>query len=488
MVAICKRTQSKKGTTDTTLPELPLPYYSLEKGSCCCPRADRILSMEDCNEALEHWSGAIAWKGDVVEVPGGCSFRSQQAPRGHWNDNQEGGQARADMVAICRKPATTTSTTFIVVVHDDLPTLPDPFYHLQNGSWGCAKVDRIQTKAECDTVLGHWDAKVEEEVSSVSVPGGCTLKVGAGASKTNNKGTWNTYQPGGARADMVPVCRGHPLPTHPLDSESAQEEGFPEIDYIWKPEEIGDQTKFNNFKGEAEKYIPGGMTVVRLQHGVNANLWPGSGQYPKVEKWCAELTPNPAHGAVGEKWWRRENYQIGSAAITQDGTTLMPGVIEHIGVSLSHFSTWMDGRSRSLPAMVVAEAGSGPWSSFHQSAGFAEDFKYIVPLVAREAPENWHIVMLDKCKKFVTGGSVKTLWKSDKNKLQHDYNVFKWIGASAGAGLYLVSNRFLQQVPNMTYWNGLGKVDSYLDFLCSGGNGHGLDCYSICSQGAPHWG
>merc|ERR1712190_521621 len=61
---------------------------------------------------------------------------------------------------------------------------------------------------------------------------------------------------------------------------------------------------------------------------------------------------------------------------------------------------------------------------------------------------------------------------------QYPYEIYKWTGEGvAGLALYMVSNRFLNQVPQMIHDYGFDMVDAYINKLC---NLKGpLKCYSV---------
>jgi len=237
---------------------------------------------------------------------------------------------------------------------------------------------------------------------------------------------------------------------------------------------------------QAELWIPGGVGKLRHVHGVNPRLWPSAGNYDEVERWCATLEPNADRGAKGERWWRTQQREMQYAWVTVNGTPATPPhIMHHVGCSLSHFVTWMDARSRNVPYLIVAESDGTPmW--FSHFSGFVEDFQYVVAELVQlsgNATEDWDMVMLDKCRHGAEGRPVQTLHR--RGRMKSDYHLYNWTGVGlAGATLYLVSDRFLAQVPQMVHDHGLFMVDAYLDERCQ----DNLKCFSVCATSEPYWG
>jgi len=89
-------------------------YYTLEEGTCCCPKGQLIETKAECELALQSLytgkNASIHWEGDTKIIPGGCSWRNykhhdgRDHGRGHWNE-EKAGSARFDQVPICKARA-----------------------------------------------------------------------------------------------------------------------------------------------------------------------------------------------------------------------------------------------------------------------------------------------------------------------------------------------------------------------------------------------
>jgi len=176
-------------------------------------------------------------------------------------------------------------------------------------------------------------------------------------------------------------------------------------------------------------------------------------------------------------WWALRNLKY--AEVDRHGRTTCEryGNCHHVGCGLSHFVTWMDARQRGLEAILVAESDGFP-SRFRQFAsGDLRDYGALVPALLEEAPHG-HMIQLDKGTFGVKRGRRpdKTI---RRRGWRNDYDIYRWTGEGvAGLALYLVSWRFLEQVPGMIHDHGFDMVDAYLDWRCSEDKGD-LQCYSV---------
>jgi len=87
-------------------------YYKMERGSCCCPEANRIDTEAECLKAilsLNLNTSTNMWEGTNAFIPGQCSWKKYGAAgqsgnrgNGHWNKLAGSGKARSDLAPICK--------------------------------------------------------------------------------------------------------------------------------------------------------------------------------------------------------------------------------------------------------------------------------------------------------------------------------------------------------------------------------------------------
>mmetsp|Transcript_86654 Transcript_86654/g.280557 ORF Transcript_86654/g.280557 Transcript_86654/m.280557 type:complete len:511 (+) Transcript_86654:112-1644(+) len=259
---------------------------------------------------------------------------------------------------------------------------------------------------------------------------------------------------------------------------------FPEIDYIYVPEFEKDRHRAQRMQEELDESVRRGRHAIRLVEGVNPALWPGKGRRDAVERFGKQLWLTEGGGDSTHSWWSRRNLRY--AEIDSRGRTTCEshGDCHHVGCGLSHLITWMDARQRGLPAIVVAESDGFP-SRFQQfTGGDMHDFDSVIPALLEEAPKGWHFIQLDKGTFGVRPGLGPTKTMS-RDGWSHAYDIYRWTGRGvAGLALYMVSARFLEQVPRMLHKHAFDMVDAYMDLRCEEDGGD-LQCYSIKAVTRP---
>merc|ERR1719273_164081 len=127
-------------TSSPTVTAVTASYYTMIRGSCCCPVEDRISSRDECYAALNSLELNVdtLWEGNENIIPGQCSWRGHQGQNIHWNQFSEAGIARGDMTPVCR---TSVSTVW---VYQGLNTCGD-----QIGASDYASIGRDHTVESC---------------------------------------------------------------------------------------------------------------------------------------------------------------------------------------------------------------------------------------------------------------------------------------------------------------------------------------------------
>jgi len=250
---------------------------------------------------------------------------------------------------------------------------------------------------------------------------------------------------------------------------------FPEVNYIYVPESLNDIRRLKQMREEMDRYVNGGSQLLRLVEGVYPALWPESGRYDVVER-LGRTLPRRKEKDLDQPWKWPTSRNLVYALVDSKGHSTCTHYrnCHHVGCGLSHFRTWMEARQRGLRAILIAESDGLP-SRFQLSGGDAHDFAGIVPLLLQQAPKDWHLIQLDKGTFGVKLGShpVKRLQQANWNR---PYILYRWTGEGvAGLALYLVSWRFLEQVPQMIHEHGFDMVDAYIDWRCN----NSLKCYSV---------
>jgi len=251
---------------------------------------------------------------------------------------------------------------------------------------------------------------------------------------------------------------------------------FPEVNYIYVPESTHDIRRLKRMRDEMDRYVNGGSQLLRLVEGVYPALWPKSGRYDVVERLGRTLPRREQKDLDSPRKWPSSRNLL-YATVDSNGRSTCPHYknCHHVGCGLSHFRTWMEARQRGLRAILIAESDGFP-SRFQQlSGGDAQDFAGIVSMLLQQAPEDWHLIQLDKGTFGVKLGRhpMKRLKQAHWSR---PYDVYRWTGEGvAGLALYLVSRRFLEQVPRMIHDHGFDMVDAYIDLRCNSS----LNCYSI---------
>lgn len=212
-----------------------------------------------------------------------------------------------------------------------------------------------------------------------------------------------------------------------------------------------------------------------------------------ADAWSPELPGPEGHQIhlrgddVERPWWEEVNLNIAKVG---PGDTFWRGENSwpehHAGCGLSHLITWLDALGRGVSNMVVLESDGFPSELENKDVGGnASDWADIVAALPSQAPEGWHLIMLDK---GLFGAkpnpkSVATIRPASGGG-RRAYELIPWGGSNvAGIAQYMVSRAFLSWFPSEIRDRGFNMVDAWLESRCGqmseDENPNPLSCYSV---------
>jgi len=192
---------------------------------------------------------------------------------------------------------------------------------------------------------------------------------------------------------------------------------------------------------------------------------------------------------VGMPWWDIRNLNMARVTSTgrhPDDHDAWPA--HHCGCSLSHLTMWMEALRRGVQNLAVFE--SDGFLSCVQNwrvGGNASDFADLVTALPSRAPEDWHLIVLDKGEFGAEPGAPPVAAiRPASGGGNRSYSLIPWKGRGvAGAAAYMVSRRFLEWFPRDIQKHGFNMVDAWIGSRCSRepSNPSPINCYSILAEG-----
>ena len=240
--------------------------------------------------------------------------------------------------------------------------------------------------------------------------------------------------------------------------------GFPTVRVFVNPHE---KEAFDAVKKNWEHYHKGGSSAVTPLALPDLQKWPKDGGYREIT------------GLIGD-------------AQLQEGTEFeylqfdmkhkRPQAIsdnheEFASFSLGHLTAWLEGMKKRVPALIVSDYRN----LITNHMGPPEDFDAFVMSFLLKGPEKWDVLFLDKGERGVREANLKSPYMKFKNpSWTAPYVVYKnHMDSTAGASFYMVSDKFLKQVPALLKDFRFTMVDGWLSVLCRDGQ---LKCFSYMQE------
>ena len=145
--------------------------------------------------------------------------------------------------------------------------------------------------------------------------------------------------------------------------------------------------------------------------------------------------------------------------------------------SLGHLMAWLEGKRNGVRALMISDYKN----LITNHMGPPEDFDSFVMSFLLKGPEKWDVLFLDKGERGVRESNLKSPYMQFKNpSWASPYVVYSnHMDSEAGASFYMVSDRFLKQVPTLLKDFRFTMVDGWLSVLCRDGQ---LKCFSYMQQ------
>ena len=228
----------------------------------------------------------------------------------------------------------------------------------------------------------------------------------------------------------------------------------------------------------------GGFGAVRVVPSVDVSAWPESDDYGAVRK-LIHATLGSTHGVeIATLDSDKERAFIISQAEESDED--VGDAIDEKSKSLQHLVAMLSAKSRNAKALLVADrdASISPLGGTFQHAhvGRPEEFDSVILSFLYKGPKKWDVLWCDKGAGGVEVAETQTpALVMTNEKWVGDYDVYRWrgVGGMSGAGLYLVSGTFLENLPTALRRSQFEDSNEWLASLCRVGR---ATCFSYLEK------
>ena len=211
-----------------------------------------------------------------------------------------------------------------------------------------------------------------------------------------------------------------------------------------------------------ETFHEGGFGHARVVEFPNMGRWPSTGDYDEITRLLAsqlDLKATPVRYA--------ETTENGHSLAVREGQE------EVAARSLQHLVAFLEARKARAPALIVADHRSsisslGEGFAFSSHSGRPEEFDSFVLSFLYKGPKKWDVLFCDKgLDRMTAGGGKKPLLSFTNHKWVGRYEVYNWKAENAEvAGLYMVSESFLQRLPALMKDAPFTAIDGWLASVC----------------------
>lgn len=223
--------------------------------------------------------------------------------------------------------------------------------------------------------------------------------------------------------------------------------GFPDVRVFVNPKEAD---QLSAVKENWEHYHRGGSSAVRPLLLPELDKWPEAGGYPEITELIGDA--NLEEGTEFE-YLQFDLEKKRPRAISDNHEYFA-------SFSLGHLTAWLEARQKGSRALMISDYKN----LITNHMGPPEDFDAFVMSFLVKGPEKWDVLFLDKGERGVRSANLKAPYMQFKNpSWAAPYVVYSnHMDSEAGASFYMVSDRFLKQVPSLLKDFRFTMVDGWL--------------------------
>lgn len=223
--------------------------------------------------------------------------------------------------------------------------------------------------------------------------------------------------------------------------------GFPDVRVFVNPTEA-DQLRA--VKENWEHYHKGGSSAVRPLLLPDVDKWPKAGGYQEI---TALIGDADLEEGTEFEYLQFDLQKKRPRAVTEKHQY-------YASFSLGHLTAWLEARQKGSKALIISDYKN----LITNHMGPPQDFDAFVMSFLVKGPEKWDVLFLDKGERGVRAANLKAPYMQFKNpSWAAPYEVYRsHMDSEAGASFYMVSDRFLKQVPSLLRDFPFTMVDGWL--------------------------